>query len=187
MPVDTVALGTCRAGTNLPLDDPDLRPTISGERTEGRRRAHAPSGVASPVRRTHPASFRCSGSFDEPIGEDWYRHQGLRHADQPLPDMFIREYVIFYDPSTNRRVGVPVCVPAADGEERAEPSEDRGSGSSLKAAVAQAIVRDGAAMQILTDAEISRNTEAHNAAHRHFAGREAELWALLDRIPWRDA
>ena len=114
---------------------------------------------------------------------------GMSEQDERFcpPDMVIGEYVSFYDPSMNRRVRVPVCVPASDGQECAEPSEDRVSGSPFKAAVAQAIVRYGAALQILTDAEISRNTEAYKAAQRHFAGREAELWALLDRIPWGDA
>ena len=103
------------------------------------------------------------------------------------PDMVIGDYVSFFDPATNRTVRVPVCIPASDSQETAGSAEERGEGSSLKAAVVQAIVRYGAAMQILTDAELSKNREAYQAAHRHFAGREAELWALLDRIPWRDA
>lgn len=103
------------------------------------------------------------------------------------PDMVIGDYVSFFDPATNRTVRVPVCVPAFEGQESATPVEERAEGSPLKAAVMQAIVRYGAAMQILTDAELSKNRDAYAAAHRHFAAREAELWALVDRVHWGDA
>ena len=113
----------------------------------------------------------------------------MRERDEGIcpPDMVIGDYASFFDPATNRTVRVPVCVSPSDGQVRAHPTEARAEGSPLKAAVMQAIVRYGAAMQILTDAEISQNREAYKAAHRHFAAREAELWALLDRIPWGES
>ena len=100
------------------------------------------------------------------------------------PDMVISDYLSFFDASTNRTLRVPVCVPAADTQERAEPVKDRDDVSPLRTSVEQAIVRYGSAMQIFTDAEFSGNREAYKAAQRHFDGRKAELWALLDRIPW---
>ena len=115
--------------------------------------------------------------------------QEMRERDEGIcpPDMVIGDYASFFDPATNRTVRVPVCVPSSESPASTDPVPARAEGSPLKAAVVQAIVRYGAAMQILTDAEISQNREAYKAAHRHFAAREAELWALLDRIPWGES